>query len=251
MGFIQISNLQWKWRHRRASLSWMSSCIVILMVHRKHAHADLYLHGVSHRHPAHKIIVLSTLVCSATGVSDLQSLQGELELLKTVLQQNGYALHLLVPKIKYQKEKQLWWHLWIWKPDDPLLWYCIYQDWLHTWKISTLFWKSSLHQLGSVKDDLGLRMLGVYKIPCICGLCYTGQTRCTILKQCKQHQEYIRLNFSEKSVLAEHYVTTGHEPLFQSTSMLNKTWGFGGKLKMETLEIQGDRCSFNRHWTAA
>ena len=34
--------------------------------------------------------------------------------------------------------------------------------------------------LRPVKDDLGLRMPGIYKIPCECGKVYIGQTGCTV-----------------------------------------------------------------------
>ncbi|KAJ4435750.1 hypothetical protein ANN_18368 [Periplaneta americana] len=42
--------------------------------------------------------------------------------------------------------------------------------------------------LRPVKDDLGLRTPGVYKIPCECGKCYIGQMGCTIMERCKEHQ---------------------------------------------------------------
>lgn len=45
--------------------------------------------------------------------------------------------------------------------------------------------------LRSMKDPLGLSVLGVYKIPCICGVVYIGQTDRHIKTRRKDHQSYL------------------------------------------------------------
>jgi hypothetical protein len=47
--------------------------------------------------------------------------------------------------------------------------------------------------LHPVKDQLGLRTSGVYRIPCECGRVYTGQTGRSMNIRLKEHQRHIRL----------------------------------------------------------
>jgi hypothetical protein len=47
--------------------------------------------------------------------------------------------------------------------------------------------------LRPVKDDLGLKVLGVYRIPCECGDVYVGQTGRSMEARCKEHMRQIRL----------------------------------------------------------
>lgn len=68
--------------------------------------------------------------------------------------------------------------------------------------------------LNTVKDYLGLRVLGIYCITCRCGYCYIGQTGHSILEIKKEHQICFRVGQLEKSALAEHAVSLNHEILF-------------------------------------
>ncbi|KAJ4451394.1 hypothetical protein ANN_02856 [Periplaneta americana] len=79
--------------------------------------------------------------------------------------------------------------------------------------------------LRPVKDDLGLRTPGVYKIPCECGKCYIGQTGRTIIESCKEHQRSIRLYYPDKSAVAQHSLKTGHKIDFGATTILDKISG--------------------------
>jgi hypothetical protein len=78
--------------------------------------------------------------------------------------------------------------------------------------------KKNIHMLRPVKDDLGLKVPGVYRIPCECG------------KRCKEHIRHVRLKHPVKSAVAEHNFNTGHRIDFSSTSMLDKTTGYMDRL---------------------
>ncbi|KAJ4432364.1 hypothetical protein ANN_20983 [Periplaneta americana] len=100
--------------------------------------------------------------------------------------------------------------------------------------------------LRPVKDDLGLRTPGVYRIPCECGKCYIGQTGRTIMERCKEHQRSIRLYYPDKSAVAQHSLETGHKIDFGATTILDKTSGYWDLVIKEAIEIQLDGNNFNR-----
>jgi hypothetical protein len=60
-----------------------------------------------------------------------------------------------------------------------------------------------------VKDHLGLRTPGVYRISCECGRVYIGQTGRSVDMRLKQHQRHIRLEHPDKSAVAEHSIYQG------------------------------------------
>jgi hypothetical protein len=69
-------------------------------------------------------------------------------------------------------------------------------------------WKKTIQMLRSVKDDLGLNVPGMYRIPCECDKVYMGQTGRYIEMRCKEHRRHIRLNQVDKSVVAKHSMNT-------------------------------------------
>jgi predicted GIY-YIG superfamily endonuclease len=71
--------------------------------------------------------------------------------------------------------------------------------------------KKNRQFLGTVKDDLGLKIPGVYRIPCECGKVYIGQTGRSIEARCKEHMRHIRLDQTEKSAVAEHSINAGQQ----------------------------------------
>jgi hypothetical protein len=54
--------------------------------------------------------------------------------------------------------------------------------------------KKNIHMLRMVKDDLGLKVLGMYQIPCQCGKVYMGQTGRSIEVRCKECMRHICLD---------------------------------------------------------
>lgn len=61
------------------------------------------------------------------------------------------------------------------------------------------------------KDELGLRMPGVYRISCEHGLCYIGPADHTVEECCKEHQKCLCLYNLDKSAVAQHSTETGHK----------------------------------------
>jgi hypothetical protein len=76
--------------------------------------------------------------------------------------------------------------------------------------------------LRPIKDDLALKMPGVYSIPCECGKVYTGQTGHSIETRVKEHHRHIRLYHPEKSAMMEHSINLGHQIQLQNASFLVK-----------------------------
>jgi hypothetical protein len=100
--------------------------------------------------------------------------------------------------------------------------------------------------LRPVKDDLGLKVPGVYRIPCECGDVYVGQTGRSVEARCKEHMRHIHLEQPEKSAVAEHSVNTRHRIDFNSTSVLDKAAGYMDRLVKEAIEIRLNTINFNR-----
>jgi hypothetical protein len=76
--------------------------------------------------------------------------------------------------------------------------------------------------LQPIKDDLALKMPGVYSIPRMCGKVYIGQTGCSTETRVKEHQRHIRLYHTKKSAVAEHSINLDHRIQLQNTSILAK-----------------------------
>jgi hypothetical protein len=75
--------------------------------------------------------------------------------------------------------------------------------------------------LRPVKDNLGLRKPGLYKIPCECGRVCNGQTGWSMDARLKDHQCHIWLEHPDKSAIAEHSINHGHCILFHDASILD------------------------------
>jgi hypothetical protein len=64
--------------------------------------------------------------------------------------------------------------------------------------------------LSPVKDALGLRTPGIYRIPRECGRVYIGQSGRSIQIRIKEHNRHIRLAQPDKSAVAEHSINHDH-----------------------------------------
>jgi hypothetical protein len=100
--------------------------------------------------------------------------------------------------------------------------------------------------LRPVKDNLGLKTQGVYRIPCECGKVYVVQTGRSVESRLKEHQRHICLEQPYKSAVAEHSVDLGRHIQFHNTSVLaTKTQHMDGIVK-EVIEIELHRNSMSR-----
>jgi hypothetical protein len=98
----------------------------------------------------------------------------------------------------------------------------------------------------TAKDDLGLKIPGVYRIPCECGKVYIGQTGRSIEARCKEHMRHTRLDQPEKSAVAEHSINSGHQIDFNSVSVLDRTSEYMDRLVKEAIQIRLNHKNFNR-----
>jgi hypothetical protein len=89
-----------------------------------------------------------------------------------------------------------------------------------------------------VKDNLGLRTLGAYRIPCECGKVYIGQIGRYMHTRLKENQRHIRLEHPDKSVEAEHSVDLGDRILFHSTPILAIQTRYMDRIVREAIEIE-------------
>jgi hypothetical protein len=76
--------------------------------------------------------------------------------------------------------------------------------------------------LQPIKDDLTLKILRVYSVPCKYGKVYIGQTGRSIEMRVKEHHRHIRLYHTEKSLVVEHSINLGHHIQLQNASILAK-----------------------------
>jgi hypothetical protein len=149
-------------------------------VYRKPTHTNLFLNAKSHHHPSNTQAVLSTLIHRARALCDEDSLQAELVFLKDVFKENSYNdrnIHRALnrrPRLPQPDNEP---HSVAFLPFVGIVFnrisrvlarHNIKSVGLPQMKLSSL--------LRPVKDHLGLKTPGVYRIPCQCGRIYIWQT---------------------------------------------------------------------------
>jgi hypothetical protein len=105
--------------------------------------------------------------------------------------------------------------------------------------------KKNRQLLRTAKDDLGLKISSVYRIPCECGKVYIGQTVRSIEARCEEHMRHIQLDKPEKSAVAEHSINTRHKTDF-NVSVLDRALGYMDRLVKEAIQIRLNQNNINR-----
>src|SRR5436190_15829359 len=87
---------------------------------------------------------------------------------------------------------------------------------------------------------------GVYKIPCVCGKVYIGETGRKISTRIKEHQRYTKYGHFTQSALAEHWKETGHSIQYDKATVLALSQGYFPRKYREALEILKHPDNLNR-----
>jgi hypothetical protein len=88
-----------------------------------------------------------------------------------------------------------------------------------------------------VKDNLGLRTPGAYRIP-VCGKDYNGQTGRSVDTRLKEYQWHTHLEYPDKSAMAEYSVYLEYHIQFHNTSILATKTRYMDHIIREAIEIE-------------
>jgi hypothetical protein len=100
--------------------------------------------------------------------------------------------------------------------------------------------------LRPVKDHLGLKTPGVYRIPCECCRVYIGQSGRSVDIRLMEHQRHIRLEHPGKSAVAEHSIHHGHRIQFHNASILTTKTRYMDRIVREAIGIEFHPYDSNR-----
>jgi hypothetical protein len=184
-------------------------------VYRKKTHSDRYLNAQSHHHPQQKRASMKTLFHRAETICAEDSKERELRHIKWALKCNGFSDRDIrfARKVRQHTEQQTYRKFaclpYVQGVTDRI------RKILEKRNIGTRFTtERKISQiLPTPKDKLPLfQSEGIYKVECLCGKCYIGQTGRSIGSiQCrlKEHSRAIKQYDKEKSALAEHKFEDG------------------------------------------
>jgi hypothetical protein len=209
-------------------------------VYRKPTHTDFCLQAKTAHHPAQKKGVLLSLIHRARRLSDAESLDKELQYLKETFKKMATAKGIsdgiskkVEPLPKHKK---------------PVAVATLPYQVAASHKVSMLLPKFNIqtlhisakiiHLLRPVKNKLGLRTAGIYRIPCECGKVNVGQTGRSIEARLKEHRRHVRLNQPERSAVAQHSLTAYHRIEFDDAAKLETATRYMYRFVREAIEIR-------------
>jgi len=222
--------------------------------YRKKTHTKYYLHAYSHHHPAQKLGVLNTLSTRAFRIFDDEHLEEEKNHLLNVFKDNEYKKHHVIKafqnstKIPRNKEQT--------NNDVSKVFLPYIQG--TTDKLSRILKKKSvgetLKPLNSIRNSLRLvkdhvdpiEHKGFYRILCLCGKQYIGETSRSFRIRIQEHAADIKHNRTHPSALAEHSDKTKHHICIEETKILAKIDHYHNRKFREAIEIEKQPNNLNR-----
>jgi hypothetical protein len=194
--------------------------------------------------------VPSTLIHRARAICDVDSLQVELVFLKDVFKENGYNDRQIHRALNCRPHLP--------QPDNEphSVAFLPFVGTLPN-RISRVLTRHNIKSVGlphmklssllrPVKNSLGLRTPGVYRIPCECGRVYIGQTSSSVDFSLKEHQRHTRLEHPEKSAVEEHTINQGHRIHFHNSSILASKTRYMDCTVREAIEFELHPYNINR-----
>lgn len=158
---------------------------------------NLYLNNSSQYYLTQKPSVLYTLMNRARKNEGKEHMEQEMKSLKGIFQQDGYKQRDIEHSLEQTDigdGRRL-----------AVLPYC--SSISNRGVLKRVNIKTAFHSLKKIsqcmqlmKDSLGLRVPVVYKIPCVCGSSYIGQTGRSIAVRCKEHQRYFEFEAGRETM---------------------------------------------------
>jgi hypothetical protein len=184
--------------------------------------------------------VLSTLTHRARALCDEDSLQAELVFLKDVFRENYYRdrqIHRALNRRPLLPQPDNKPHSVAFLPFVGTVFSRISRVLArHNMKSVVLPHMKLSSLLRPVKDHLGLRTPGAYRIPDECGRVYIEHWILDI--RLKQHQRHIRLEHPDKSAVAEHSINQGYRIQFHNASIIATKTRYMDRIVREAIEIE-------------
>ncbi|XP_075923264.1 uncharacterized protein LOC142924610 [Petromyzon marinus] len=221
-------------------------------VYRKATHTDAYLKPDSHHHPSQKNSLIKTLYHRAQCISDQEHITSELKHVHQALRANGYSDYTIRKAITPVMKKD--------PLVEPLKTITLPYIAGVTKKISKILNKhkiqvrfNTVHKIRdlvpSVKDAVpDIQYPGVYKLKCLCGSSYIGETKRHISDRIREHKADLKHGRTNSSAVADHcYNSVGsHDIDFSKTEVLCKPTGYHERFVHEAIHIYKHRDNFNR-----
>ena len=245
---IQISISLWTQRKAENSPSQMflflRKLTVPQVIKLQKTNTDRYLHATTTHKNCNQFISILYRVFTS---SDKEHLQIEFNHLKILLQKNGHDKKDIIKTINKHANKTTVFDT---QSDERILSILPYVKGT-TDRIGRILNKHNIQTSISLNHPKRQEILRnpkdqrpphsasqVYKISCSCGLVYIGKTGRMVNLWIKEHQRDVRLKHVTQSALSEHNIETGHQILFDKTTIIANITSYLPRKYREAIEIQ-------------